>query len=91
MKALAANLDIPLSQMHSVVVFSGDSTFKTSLPENVCTLANFTDYILSFDHVIWTTQELAVICAKMESVRLSNDRKTHQSHVQHLRGKHASK
>ena len=47
-RALAAALGISADCVHSVVVFVGDSTFKTTMPPNVTAGIGFVRYIRSF-------------------------------------------
>ncbi|RXK88340.1 NERD domain-containing protein [Chlorobaculum sp. 24CR] len=47
-KALEAALNVPTSAIHSVVVFVGDSTFKTPMPPNVTCGGGYIRYIKSF-------------------------------------------
>ena len=84
-KTLESLLQLPISKLHTVVVFTGNSTFKTPLPKCVCTLSNFTDYIKSFIVPIITDREVLEICSKIENDRLVANRATH---IQHLRNKH---
>jgi restriction system protein len=87
-KVLEALLGIPVSRLHSVIVFTGDSTFKTPLPPYVCTLANFTDYILSFRRPVLSDVEVSDIRRKIETRRLENNGATRGAHVQNLRNRH---
>lgn len=48
-KALEAALDVPTGEaIHSVVVFTGESTFKTPMPANVTRGGGYIRYIKSF-------------------------------------------
>ena len=87
-KTLEAVLQIPVLKLQSVIVFTGDSTFKTSLPPYVCTLANFTDYILSFRTAMLSDGEVSDICQKIERVRLEDNSTTRSAHIQNLRKRH---
>jgi restriction system protein len=87
-KTLESLLRLPLSRLHTVIVFTGDSTFKTELPPCVCTMRNFTDYIRSFRAPVFSDDEVADICRKIESTRLQNNAATRSAHVQNLRNRH---
>ena len=87
-KTLESLLQVPVSILHTVIVFTGDSRFKTPLPPCVCTLANFTDYILSFRRALLTDEEVAGICRKIEKYRLEDNGTTRGAHIQNLRNRH---
>ena len=83
--ALADNLGIAKSYFHSVVVFTGDCTFKTEMPENVVFSRRAADYIRSFDKpIIKASQvdELADAIAEWQGT-VSEERRS--SHVANLR------
>ena len=88
LQTLASLVSLPAANLHTVVVFTGDSTFKTDLPGCICTLANFTDYIKSFTVPVMTEREVLDVCTRIESVRLAANRTTQQAHVRYLRNKH---
>lgn len=87
-KVLEALLGIPVSRLHSVIVFTGDSTFKTPMPPYVCTLANFTDYILSFRRPVLSDAEVSDIRRKIEKARLAANGATRGAHIERLRNRH---
>lgn len=86
--ALGQLLGIPHAKIHSLIVFTGDARFKTSLPANVCTLSDFDRYILSFRDVVWSEQEVQRICQAIASKRLAPGRATNAAHRRHLRQRH---
>ena len=87
-KVLEALLGIPASKLHTVIVFTGDSTFKTPMPPYVCTLANFTDYILSFRRPVLSDAEVSDIRRKIEKARLADSGATRGAHIERLRNRH---
>jgi restriction system protein len=87
-KTLETRLQVPASKLHTVIVFTGDSTFKTELPRCVCALANFADYIKSFSVPVLSDAEVAEIRGKIESGRLEDSRATRSVHIQNLRDRH---
>lgn len=87
-KTLEALLQVPASKLHTFIVFTGDSTFKTPLPPCVCTLRNFTDYILSFRTVILSDGEISDICRKIENSRMQDTTETRRAHIRNLRNRH---
>lgn len=58
-KFLENFLTVDFEKFHFVIVFSGDTQFKTPLPNNVCVLDNFCDYLLSFQTTLFTPIEIA--------------------------------
>lgn len=87
-KTLESLLRLPLPRLYSVIVFTGDSTFKTELPPSVCTMRNFTDYIRSFRSPVFSDDEVADICRKIEKASLEDNSTTRSAHVQNLRNRH---
>lgn len=87
LKAIESLTQTPISKLHSVVVFTGDSTFKTDVPPSVCTLSSFVDYIRSFKLPMLTDNEIYEIRRKIENGRLTPSYATHSAHVRQLRDK----
>lgn len=87
-KTLEELLELPGSAFQSVVIFVGDFEFKTALPPNVCTLSNFDKYIRSFQARIFTSEQIAAVCTKLDSGRLEANWATNRAHVKYLRDKH---
>jgi len=69
----------------SVIIFIGDSTFKTSMPENVRFARGGIEYIKSKADVIFHSDEVARIVAQIESGRLERGFKTNREHVKHVK------
>lgn len=86
-KALESLLRIPMSKLHTVIVFTGDSTFKTDLPMCVRTLRNFTDYIFSFTNTVLSDEEVSKICRSIENARLEDNGATRNAHIKNLRNR----
>jgi len=80
-KTLEQLLGLKDEQIHSLVVFVGDSTFKTTMPENVT--YGF-GYIKSKMRRVLSASEVTEIINKIETGRLSPSFKTHQEHVAHV-------
>lgn len=87
-KTLEALLQIPISTLHTVIVFTGDSTFKTELPRCVCRLSNFSDYIKSFTAPLLSQEVVMQICQKIEKIRLEDNQATRNTHIQNIRNRH---
>jgi len=83
-KTIESALGIDHSKIFSVIVFVGDSTFKTEMPENVTYAGGFIDYIKSKTDKIIPHNEVNKIVSAIESGRLSRTLKTHKEHVKHV-------
>lgn len=85
-KALEGLLKVvPASAFHSVVVFTGDSTFKTPMPANVTKGAGYIRYIRSFKEPVLTDEQVQVVVDRIQSGRLAPSWKTNRDHVRNLR------
>ena len=84
-KTLAACLDISDSKIFSVIVFVGDSEFKTEMPENVTYAGGLIRYIKSKNEVMLSPTEKEALIQKIESGRLKPSLKTNRDHVQHVK------
>ena len=83
-KTLESFLGIPENKIHSVIVFAGDSTFKTKMPENVVQSGGHIKFIKSKRQVVFTENEVKEITKSIQSGRLSPSFKTHVNHVKHV-------
>jgi len=83
-KTLEQLLGLKDEQIHSLVVFVGDSTFKTTMPENVTYGFGYIRYIKSKMRRVLSASEVTEIINKIETGRLSPSFKTHQEHVAHV-------
>ncbi|QOG12599.1 NERD domain-containing protein [Arcobacter sp. FWKO B] len=83
-KTIESALGIDHSKIFSVIVFVGDSTFKTKMPENVTYAGGFIGYIKSKTDKIILQAEVNQIVTAIESGRLSRTLKTHREHVKHV-------
>lgn len=84
-KTIESALDIDPSQIFSIVVFVGDSTFKTEMPENVTYAGGLIRYIKSKINKVLSQKEVEKIISMIESGRLSRTLKTHREHVKHVK------
>jgi len=80
-KNLQQLLNLKDDQIHSLVVFVGDSTFKTPMPENVTYGYGYIRYIKSKTQRVLSDQQVMEILSKIENGRLIPSFKTHQEHV----------
>lgn len=84
-KALEQLLGLKDNQIHSLVVFVGNSTFKTEMPENVTYGGGYARYIKSKKQPVLSPAEVTEIITKIEQGRLSQSFKTHRVHVNHVK------
>ena len=84
-KTLQALLGLSDHQMHSVVVFVGDSTFKTSMPENVTRGFGYIRYIKSKKDRVLTPRQVASVVKQVASGRLKASFATERAHNRHVR------
>ena len=84
-KTLELLLGLTDQQIHSVIVFIGDSTFKTDMPENVTSGGAYLRFIKSKKQPVLTESEVNEIKSKIEGGRLVPSFKTNREHVAHVR------
>lgn len=84
-KALEAALDVPPEVIHSVVVFTGESTFKSPMPANVTRGGGYITYIKSFNEPVLSESQVQCAVSKIQTGRLEPTRETHRQHVQQLK------
>ena len=89
-KTLEALLDIPASAIFSLVVFVGDSTFKTEMPANVVYTGGYIRYIKARREVILSQADVETVRAHIEQLRLQRGFSTNRQHVNHLRSRTAT-
>jgi hypothetical protein len=85
-KTLQQLLGLNDHQMHSVVVFVGDSTFKTSMPENVIKGFGYVLYIKSKKDRVLSPEQVAEAVRKVASGRLKASLATDWAHNRHVQG-----
>ena len=84
-KTIESTLEIDPNKIFSVVVFVGDSTFKTEMPKNVTYAGGLIDYIKSKTEKVLSQKEVEKIISMIGSGRLSKTLKTHREHVKHVK------
>lgn len=89
-KVLVSLLGVPEEAFKSVIVFTGDCTFKTEMPDEVRTLSNLVRYIRSIDEQILTAEQVDSICRDLQGSRLAPSWQTHRQHVDGLRRRHGT-
>lgn len=84
-QTLGSLLALDSSVIHSVVVFIGDSTFKTPMPANVTYARGCTEYIKSKTVSILSQEQVARICSDIARGALRKSFATDRMHVQHVK------
>lgn len=84
-KTLQAALQLEDRQIFSLVVFVGDGTFKSAMPDNVVYIGGYIRYIKSQTDIVLADTDVVAICAKILSERLSPSLRTHSNHVKHVK------
>jgi restriction system protein len=84
-QTLQLALDLDTDKLFSLVVFVGDSDFKTPMPDNVVYLGGYIRFIKSKIQPILSDSEVLAICNKIASGRLKPSIKTHRDHVKHVK------
>lgn len=81
-KELSRVLDVPHEKMHSIVLFIGESEFKTKMPPNVLD-KGLAGYIKSFTNIAFSIGELDLIEQKIRQVNAAPTL-SRREHVQKL-------
>jgi hypothetical protein len=84
-KAVQAIVNVPSNAIHSVVVFVGRSTFKSSMPGNVTRRRDCFTYIESFRDPLLSDPRVQRAVAALQAARLTPTRRTRHEHVQALK------
>lgn len=84
LRALAHTLDLTDDKFHSVIAFTGESSFKTTMPENVLD-ESYIDYIKSKDTVIFSKAEANDFIERIEQFKVERPRSTTKKQVAYLR------
>jgi restriction system protein len=84
-KTLESLLGIAENKIFSVIVFVGDSTFKTQMPENVTYGSGYAKYIKSKNEPILSVNEVNNIIEIIHSIRLERSFKTNREHIKHVK------
>jgi hypothetical protein len=84
-KTLQSLLGLDDEQVCSLVVFVGDSTFKTEMPENVTQGGGYIRFIKSQTEHRLSDAEVQDVVEKIESGRLAASFRTHREHTAHVK------
>ena len=84
-RTLESALNIGLDNFFSVIVFIGDSTFKTPMPDNVTYGLGYIRYIKSKTNNVLDNEQVNEIVQKIEQGRLQSSLKTNIAHARHVK------
>ncbi|MCK5716918.1 MAG: NERD domain-containing protein, partial [Thiomargarita sp.] len=84
-KTLELLLEIKPEYIHSVIVFVGDSVFKTTMPENVTYRSGYIDFIKSKTEIVLSELELKNIRNQINTSRRARSFQTNHEHVTHVK------
>lgn len=90
-KTLESLLRLDASILHSVIVFIGDSTFKTDMPENVTYAWGCLKYIKRFNQPVFSEREYNQLIENITLTKLKKGLATDLKHRQHVKELVASK
>ncbi|NWF38466.1 nuclease [Mariprofundus sp. NF] len=90
-KTLELTLGLEPEKLFSLVVFVGDSTFKTEMPENVTYGGGYIRFIKSHTEILLTESEVQQVIGQIADHRLHPSIKTHRQHAAHVKEIVASK
>lgn len=85
LKTLESVLGIDFNKFHSLVVFVGNSTFKTAMPENVTTAGGCIRFIKSKKDILLGKEEIKTIIDKIQSKRWAPSFKAEMAHVKNVK------
>jgi predicted RNA-binding Zn-ribbon protein involved in translation (DUF1610 family) len=88
-KALSEFLDLPEDKFHSVVMFWGETEFKTPMPENVMD-RGYATYFKSKAVPLFSLEEVEQIVGAIKTGILPRTWATRNAHIESLRERHAS-
>ena len=88
--AVAQVLQLGPEQLHSVVVFTGDTTFKTEMPPQVVQGRALIAYLQRWQTPVHTPEQVAQWRQSLQAQALPRNWATRRAHVAQLRQRHAS-
>ena len=84
-ETLKSALGLNDQQVHSVVVFIGDSKFKTDMPNNVTSGGGYLRFIKSKNEQVIAADEVEKIVKSINAGRLTRSFRTHREHIKHVK------
>ncbi|SMF97042.1 Nuclease-related domain-containing protein [Methylomagnum ishizawai] len=90
-QTLAALLGIPHAKIHSVIVFVGNSRFKTVMPDNVTQADGYIRYIQAKQARLFSPSEVDAMVRAIKARRLRPSLATQRAHVKQLEQRHKNR
>lgn len=84
-KTLQSCLSIEESKIFSLIVFVGDSSFKTEMPDNVTYGGGYARFIKSKKDALFSDDEVQSILFQVQEGRLKPSLKTSRNHIKHVK------
>jgi hypothetical protein len=84
-KTLESLLSIDIENLHSVIVFIGDSTFKNDMPQNVTNARGCLKYIKQFDQPVFSETEYTQLINSITEIQLKKGIVTDIKHRKHVK------
>ncbi|EHI9243180.1 nuclease [Vibrio vulnificus] len=84
-KALETLLGCSEEHLHSVIVFIGDSTFKTEMPPNVTYARGSILYIQQFNEIVFSDKDYARLTESINQIKLKRGIITDLKHRKHVK------
>ncbi|OAJ92621.1 NERD domain-containing protein [Vibrio bivalvicida] len=84
-KALETLLGCSEEHLHSVIVFIGESTFKTEMPPNVTYARGSIRYIQQFNEVVFSDKDYARLTESINQIKLKRGVITDLKHRKHVK------
>ncbi|WP_305819470.1 NERD domain-containing protein [Photobacterium leiognathi] len=84
-KTLETLLDCSEEHLHSVIVFIGDSTFKTEMPPNVTYARGSIQYIQQFKEVVFSDKDYIRLVKSIDQIKLRRGLITDLKHRKHVK------
>ncbi len=90
-KVLEEILGLRPNRIFSIIVFVGESTFKTEMPDNVTVARGYIDYIKTKQEPLFGEYEVQEIIEKIKAYRLDPGLETRRAQVRNLEKKYPRK
>ena len=91
-KSLAEYLGLKHEVFHSLIVFWGGVTFKTTMPENVVdNFISFMAYIKSKKEILLSQEQIVVAVERLKGLKDSTRSGDHRTHVREIKESHCPK
>ncbi len=87
-KSLQSLLRLSDDQVHSVIVFTGDSEFKTDMPDNVVDPKGYIEFVKSKEKKVLSDAEVMDSINKIESQSYNRSRMNKAIHIANVKANH---